>query len=316
MIICTGGSGFLGSNLVRKLNKKKFTNIIIVDRKNNTPPKDLKYKKFISREVFIKKIESKNFFSKVKSVYHFGANSNTSGKNINDYMINNFLFSKKLIEQCVKSKVKIIYASSASVYGVKTYNFKETKYPLNPENFYALSKAMVDYFVLNILKEKPNSKIIGLRYFNVYGPGESHKGNMASVIYNFYKQLRYNNKIKLFKGSDGFADGEQKRDFVYVDDCIDINFWFMKNFKSGIYNVGTGKAETFNKVANLITQYKGNNRTKKKYINIPNEIIQNYQSFTKANVSLLRKVGYEYRFKSLKDGIINYLDHVQMISKL
>ena len=312
MIICTGGSGFLGSNLVRKLNKKKINNILIVDKKNNIPPKDLKYKKFISRETFIKKIENKSFFSKVTCVYHLGANSSTSGKNIKDYMINNFLFSKKLIELCVKNRIKIFYASSASVYGIKANNFKESNYPLNPENYYALSKAMVDYFVLNILKEKPNSKIIGLRYFNVYGPGESQKKNMASVIYNFYKQLKNKNKIKLFKGSDGFADGEQKRDFIYVDDCIDVNLWFMKNFKPGIYNVGTGKAETFNKVADLIILNIGNNQTKKKYINIPEEIIHNYQSFTKANIFSLRKAGYTKTLKNLQQGVNDYLNYLKI----
>tara|TARA_Y100001970_G_scaffold256534_1_gene334321 strand:- start:796 stop:1752 length:957 start_codon:yes stop_codon:yes gene_type:complete len=316
MIICTGGSGFIGSNLVRKLNTKKIKNIIIVDQKHKKPPEDLIFKKFISRENFLKKLDNKKFLTKIKGIYHLGANSSTSGQDIKDYMINNFLFSKKLIQKCIQKNIKIIYASSASVYGIKRTNFKETSYPLNPENYYALSKAMVDYFVLNILKNKPNTKIIGLRYFNVYGPGEDHKKNMASVVYNFYKQIKKNNSIRLFKGSDGFEDGEQKRDFVYIDDCIDINLWLMKNFKPGIYNIGTGKAESFNKVANFIIKKTGTEKTKKKYITIPKSILHNYQSYTKANISKLKKTGYTKRLNSLKEGVTKYLIQMNKISKI
>ncbi|WP_415278432.1 ADP-glyceromanno-heptose 6-epimerase [Candidatus Pelagibacter sp. Uisw_094] len=307
MIICTGGSGFIGSNLIRELNKKKIRNILIVDQKLKKPPKDLKYKSFISREDFLKKINNSNFLSKIKFVYHLGANSSTSGKDINDYMVNNFLFSKKLIEKCIKHKIKIIYASSASVYGTKTKNFKESTYPLYPENFYAISKAMVDYYVLGILNKIPSSKIIGLRYFNVYGPGESQKKNMASVMYNFCKQIKKNNIIKLFKGSDGFEDGEQKRDFVHIDDCIKVNLWLTKNFKSGIYNVGTGKAESFNRVANLIKKFLGNNKTKIKYVKISKDIADNYQSYTQANIIEIRKSGYNKNFIGIQDGVISYV---------
>jgi ADP-L-glycero-D-manno-heptose 6-epimerase len=310
MIICTGGSGFIGSNLVRALNKKNIKNILIVDQKSKKPPKDLKYKSFISREDFLKKIEDYKFLSKVNFVYHLGANSSTSGKDINDYLVNNFLFSKKLIEKCIKHKIKIIYASSASVYGTKTKNFRESTYPLFPENFYAISKAMVDYYVLGILNKKPSSKIIGLRYFNVYGMGESQKKNMASVMYNFFKQIKKNNIIKLFKGSDGFGDGEQKRDFVHIDDCIKVNLWLANNFKSGIYNVGTGKAESFNKVANIIINISGNKNTQIRYINISQNIADNYQSYTKANISRLRKIGYSKPFIEIKDGIDSYLKKI------
>ena len=139
---------------------------------------------------------------------------------------------------------------------------------------------------------------------------KAKKKNMASVMYNFFKQIKKNNIIKLFKGSDGFGDGEQKRDFVHIDDCIKVNLWLANNFKSGIYNVGTGKAESFNKVANIIINISGNKNTQIRYINISQNIADNYQSYTKANISRLRKIGYSKPFIEIKDGIDSYLKKI------
>ena len=307
MIIVTGGFGFIGSNIVEELNKRKIYNIIIVDKIKISPFKKLKFKKFIFYKDLFKFFDSKKNIKKIEVIFHQGANSSTVGKDLKKYINDNFLYTKKIIDVSIKNNIKLIYASSASVYGINNRYFKESSYPLYPENNYGLSKSLVDYYVLNIIGKHKKAKIVGLRYFNVYGPNEKRKKRMASVIFNFRKQLVRDKKINLFKGSDGFLNGEQKRDFVNVKDCVNVNLWFWKKNINGIFNVGTGKAISFNKIAKEIQTNLNYQDIKINYINIPKDILRNYQSFTKANISKLRKVGYKKKFISYKEGVKNYM---------
>ncbi len=310
MIIVTGGFGFIGSNIIKSLNDKNFFNIFVVDKKKVSPFKNLKFKKFFTIQDFQKKLESKSFLNKIDVIFHQGANSSTVGKNVGNYINNNFLFTKNLIDKSVENNIKLIYASSASVYGLKTNEFNESLLPLSPANNYGLSKALVDYYLIDVLKKYNKAPIVGLRYFNVYGPNEYKKKRMASVIYNLAQQILTKNQIKLFKGSDGFKDGEQKRDFVHVQDCVEINLWFWKKKTNGIFNVGTGSAISFNQVANEVKKNLKSNNIKTKYIPIPKDIVTKYQSFTKANISKLRKAGYKKKLINYKLGIKSYLNSI------
>ena len=218
---------------------------------------------------------------------------------------NNLLYSKELLKFCLEKSIQFIYASSASVYGSGT-NFKEDLNNESPINLYAYSKYLFDQLVRKHLG-KNKSQIVGLRYFNVYGPKETHKGSMASVAFHLHQQLKAGTKVNLFKGSDGFADGEQRRDFVYVDDVIDVNLWFMKNpDKSGIYNVGTGKSQTFNEVAEAVIEW--NQKGLINYIDFPDHLKGAYQSYTEADIDSLRKAGYSQEFLDVKAGVKKYLD--------
>ena len=224
-------------------------------------------------------------------------------KRINYIIDINFQYSKILLNYSIKNDIKFIYASSASVYGHSTNSFEDYENE-NPLNLYAISKLMFDNYVRSKIKIK--SQIVGLRYFNVYGKNESHKKNMASVIFHFNNQAKKLKKIKLFGSSHGFKNGEQKRDFVHVDDICDVNIWFMRNNISGIFNVGTGKANSFNHVAGLISKHY--NKIKLKYVNFPKKLIKFYQPYTKANLINLRKIGYKKNFISIENGIKRYLN--------
>ena len=310
MYIVTGGSGFIGSRLIQQLNKKKIENIILVDKKKNKF-RDIKYDKFVYNHDFDTNIEK--YLKKVKCIFHLGANSKTTEKNLKSILVDNYSFSVKIIDKASQFNIPIIYASSASVYGVREKSFDDKNVFLSPENYYALTKSMVDYYVMDKLLRNKNSKIIGLRFFNVYGPGEEFKKEMSSVIFKMYKNFKKYGYISLFKGSHGYKNGNQKRDFIYVSDCINIMLWFRENFKSGIYNLGTGKAKTFNDVASIFLKYYGYKDIKKniKYINFPKSIKNSYQSFTKAKINKLRNAGYKKEFFTLKDGIEDYLKYLE-----
>ena len=303
MIVVTGGLGFIGKNLVKKLEgigkiKKK---LCVVDKKKKLKSKKFKYYNNID---FLNNFKKAKFAKKVKFIFHQGANSNTAEKNFKLIMNDNYFYTIDLIDLCEKYKIPIVYASSASVYGISPNSFDE-KSKMMPANYYSISKSLVDTYVDQKIKKNKKLKIIGLRYFNVYGKGEKDKKRMASVFYHFLNQLKKFNKIKLFKGTKGYRNGEQKRDFVNVIDCVDVNLFFYKNFKSGIYNVGSGIATTFNDVAEKI--FKVNSKKKNiEYINMPLDIIDGYQNYTKANISKLRKVGYKKKFISVYQGAKRY----------
>ncbi len=171
---------------------------------------------------------------------------------------------------------------------------------------YAFSKLVFDQYVRQFLP-KPDSQVVGLRYFNVYGPGESHKGSMASVVWHFYNQLLENDEVQLFAGSDGYADGEQRRDFIHVDDIVNINLWALKNpTVSGIFNAGTGRSQTFNEIAQAVIEWHGKGSIR--YVPFPEHLQGSYQSFTEADISSLRSAGYGDDFLNVQQGVARYLD--------
>jgi ADP-L-glycero-D-manno-heptose 6-epimerase len=220
-------------------------------------------------------------------------------------METNFEFSKQLLHSCLEHTVPLIYASSAAVYGAGT-EFRVAPECEHPINVYAFSKLVFDQYVRQILPD-PGSQVVGLRYFNVYGPGEAHKGGMASVAWHLHNQLAEGDEVRLFSGSDGYADGEQRRDFIHVDDIVNINFWAMDNpGVSGIFNAGTGRSQTFKEVAQAVIDWHGRGRIV--YIPFPDHLKGSYQSFTEADISGLREAGYEASFLTVQQGVARYLD--------
>ncbi|MEK6557534.1 MAG: ADP-glyceromanno-heptose 6-epimerase, partial [Candidatus Margulisiibacteriota bacterium] len=250
MIIVTGGAGFIGSNLIKGLNSQGITQIIVVDDlsdgKKHLNLNRLKIADYIDKNDLLNQLDH---FKNVQTIFHQGACSNTMETDGAFMMRNNFTFSKELLQFALKNQIDFLYASSASVYGDGTSGFRESidcEYPLN---IYAYSKFLFDQYVREILRtnKSPSSQILGLRYFNVYGYQENHKGTMASVAFHLMNQLNHNEPLKLFEGSESF-----KRDFVFVDDVVDINLFFFEKKLSGIYNCGTGKSRSFLDVANIL----------------------------------------------------------------
>ena len=240
-------------------------------------------------------------------MFHQGACTVTTEWDGRYMLENNFRYSKVLLNFCLERSIPFIYASSAAVYGINS-NFAEKRKNEGPINIYGYSKWLFDQYVRG-LKNKIKSQVVGLRYFNVFGPGEAHKNNMASVVYHFDNQINEMGELKLFKGSHGYDDGEQRRDFIFVDDVIKVNLWMMNNSNiSGIYNVGTGKSHSFNDIANAVIKRRKTGRIK--YIPFPKELEESYQSYTEANLENLRSVGYKKEFIALDEGVSTYLDAI------
>ena len=308
--IVTGGLGFIGSNIIEKLNKKNITNIIIIDNFKKNKKKNLQNLKFtdiISKKTFLNKISNFNYFGNINTIFHQGACSDTTNSDKKYMLENNFLYSKKILEYAQQINSKFIYASSASVYGNSQRCIEKNKYE-NSLNYYSLSKLKFDQHVRKILLGRNNIQIVGLRYFNVYGKNEEHKGKMSSVIYHFNNQIKKNGVIKLFEGFNGIENGEQKRDFIYIDDIVKINLWFNKNNISGIFNAGTGNAISYNKIANSIIKF--HKIGKIQYISFPKKLKNQYQNYTKSNNSLLIRNGYKSKFTSFDLGVKKYLNYL------
>ncbi len=312
MHIVTGGAGFIGSNLVRRLIESTDQQVVVVDDLSDGHKfaniADLDIADYLDREEFLQHLSSgKTFESGVKSILHQGACSVTTEWDGRYMMQNNYSYSKKLLHHCLTHDIPFIYASSAAVYG-GAKEFREAPENESPLNIYGYSKLAFDRFVRR-LKLKPRQQVVGLRYFNVYGPREQHKGAMASVAFHFNRQLVEDGEVRLFEGSGGFADGEQRRDFVYVDDVCSINLWFLENpGVSGIFNVGTGHAQSFNDVANAVIAWHGGGRIR--YIPFPEGLGSAYQSFTQADVTRLRATGCDVSFRSVEVGVRDYLDQL------
>ena len=241
----------------------------------------------------------------IEIVFHQGACSTTTEWNGQYMMDNNYSYSKELLHFCLERSIPFIYASSAAVYGVDSKFIEEPKHE-GPVNVYGYSKLLFDNYVRN-LNDTIKSQVVGLRYFNVYGPGEAHKGGMASVMFHFNNQIKDTNTLKLFEGSHGYADGEQLRDFIFVDDVVNVNLWMMNNSDvSGIFNVGTGNSNSFNNAARAVIDWHGKGEIQ--YIPFPDRLMESYQSFTEANLDNLRSAGYEQGFTPLNEGVASYLD--------
>lgn len=308
MIVVTGGAGFIGSNLVKQLNSMyPDMPIVVVDDLTDGAKfrniVDCVITDYLDQNEFLDQIKKNKVFSKLKAVFHQGACSVTTEWNGRYMMENNYNYSKNLLHYCLAWKIPFIYASSAAVYGLGTV-FKEEPVYEKPVNVYAYSKYLFDQYVRSIFNEI-KSQVVGLRYFNVYGPKEHHKGSMASVVLHADKQLKDTGVINLFEGTKGYANGEQLRDFIYVDDAVAVNLWFLESKKSGIYNTGTGSCESFNALARAVIDFYGYGKIC--YIPFPEHLRDCYQNFTQADLLKLRSVGYQGTFRSVATGVKDYL---------
>jgi ADP-L-glycero-D-manno-heptose 6-epimerase len=313
MIVVTGGAGFIGSNLVKGLNEQGRTDILVVDDLENGAKfvnlVDCEIQDYMDKDEFLSAIQSqKEFMPPIEAILHQGACSTTTEWDGRYMMRNNYDYSKHLLHYCMKHKIPFIYASSAAVYGGGKV-FKESHECEAPLNVYGYSKFLFDQYVRRVLPTAKN-QIVGLRYFNVYGPREQHKGSMASVAFHFRNQIGEAGKVKLFEGSDGYADGEQRRDFIYIGDAVAVNLWFLQQrSKSGIFNLGTGKSHSFNEVARAVIKAEGKGIIE--YIPFPDHLRGRYQSFTEADMSALLAAGYTQPFKDIEQGVGAYMEWLQ-----
>ncbi len=319
--IVTGAAGFIGSKLVEGLNRRGITEVIAVD---NLAHAD-KFKNLAACEIadYIDQAELparlEALEGSVEAVLHQGACSDTMESDGRFMMENNYAYSRRLLEWCQDEEVPLLYASSAAVYG-RGPDYREERACERPLNVYGYSKFLFDQLVRARLAEA-SAQIVGLRYFNVYGPNESHKGRMASVALHAYHQLLNEGKVKLFVGSDGYRDGEQRRDFICVDDVVAVNLWFLERRNvSGVFNCGTGRAQSFNRVAvAAINSVHGTQATLQdvvakgliEYIPFPPALVGKYQSFTEADLAKLRAAGYPGEFMTVEQGVAAYVKQLQ-----
>lgn len=310
MIIVTGGAGFIGSNIVHRLNAAGITDILIVDDLSNGHKAmnlaDARIADYMDHEAFLGRLlAGRDFGPKVSAVLHQGACTVTTEWDGRLMMRRNHEFSRELLHWCLAREVALIYASSASVYGAGR-EFRAVPEHERPINVYAWSKLVFDQHVRRCISDA-RSQVVGLRYFNVYGPREAHKGSMASVIWHFHRQLLEGSEVRLFGASHDFAAGEQRRDFIHVDDVASANLWFLEHGgKRGIFNLGTGTARSFNDVARAVIDWHGHGEIR--YVPFPEGLVDGYQSFTEADLDTLRLAGYRHDFIGLEEGVRAYLD--------
>ena len=321
--IVTGAAGFIGSNLVKALNERGITDIVAVDNLTKADKfrnlVDCEIAEYVDKNDFLEVVESGELGGGIDAIFHEGACSDTMETDGRYMMENNYRYSLSLLEWCQEEAAPFLYASSASVYGSGTV-FKEERECEAPLNVYGYSKFLFDQAVRPQLAAA-SAQIAGFRYFNVYGPRENHKGRMASVAYHFFNQYRDSGKIKLFEGNDGYANGEQRRDFVSVEDVVKVNLFFLDNpDKSGIFNLGTGRSQTFNEVAvaslNACRALESKDALSLdalkaqgliEYIAFPAALQGKYQSYTQADLALLRKIGYAAEFLTVEQGVSRYI---------
>jgi len=313
MIIVTGGAGFIGSNLIKLLNQAGHTNIVAVDDLTDGTKfanlVDLDIADYLDKDDFLARVVAGDPFEEwdeIEAIFHQGACSATTEWNGKFVMEVNYDYSKALLHFCIARGIPFIYASSAATYGGRNDNFIEDRRFEQPLNVYGYSKFLFDEYVRRLLPTT-NSQIVGLKYFNVYGPREQHKGSMASVAFHLNNQMKAGQNPKLFEGCDGFGNGGQTRDFVYVEDVCNVNIWFWKNAgKSGIYNCGTGRAEPFLNVAEAVVKHHG--RGQVEFIPFPDHLKGRYQSYTQADLTKLRATGCDVQFRSVAEGVAEYME--------
>ncbi len=311
MIIITGAAGFIGSYLTGKLNQAGYTDLILVDRFDD-PNKDFnllnkKYRKFIDREKFFKWL-IKNA-TDVDFIFHMGARTDTLGQEPELYQQLNLIYSQRLWNICSEIQVPLLYASSAATYGNGEVGFSDCHTnvsSLRPLNLYGWSKHDFDVWALKQTRTPPFWT--GLKFFNVYGPNEYHKGRMASVVMHAFKTIKNSGKMKLFRSHHrDYGDGEQSRDFIYVDDIAEVMMFFMNNQKNpGIYNVGTGKARSFLDLTTAVFNSL-EMQPNISFIDTPVDLRGRYQYFTEAEIVKLREIGYTKDFTSLEEGVDAYV---------
>jgi len=321
--IVTGAAGFIGSNLVKALNERGITDVLAVDdlKEGNkfSNLADCDIADYLDKDEFLDRLEEGDFDGQMSAILHQGACSDTTETDGRLMMDANYRYSRRLLDYCIAEEVHFIYASSAAVYGGNR-EFREVREHEAPLNVYGYSKFLFDQLVRRRYEER-TAQVVGLRYFNVYGERESHKGRMASVAYHFFNQYRGTGHVRLFTGSGGYGDGEQRRDFVSVEDCIKVNLFFLDHpGESGIYNVGTGAAQSFHDVATATVNACRKARNESpltlaamrergiiQYIPFPEDLRGRYQSYTQADISALRDAGYTAPFLTVEQGVARYI---------
>ncbi|MDD4151662.1 MAG: ADP-glyceromanno-heptose 6-epimerase [Candidatus Gracilibacteria bacterium] len=315
--IITGGVGFIGNVIIGALNKKGIKNIYVVDELDesekwkNLVNKD--YLDYFDKDLFLNLLETGKFkLEKDDIIIHMGAISATTEKDSNKLMNNNTKYTYTLFKESQKVGASFIYASSAATYGNGDKGYDDRNYDLEPLNMYGYSKHLLDKYIIRDTNDfnSLNGQVVGLKFFNVYGPNEYFKGTMSSVVFHGFNQIKKDGIIKLFKSyKEGFLDGEQKRDFIYILDIIKVIDFFIENRNiSGIYNVGTGVARTFKDlaIATFSALSKDNNI---EYIDMPEGLKEKYQYFTESDMSKLREVGYKENFYTLEEGVKDYVQN-------
>ncbi|MFN8770395.1 MAG: ADP-glyceromanno-heptose 6-epimerase [Neisseriaceae bacterium] len=330
IIVVTGGFGFIGSNIIKELNNRGYKDIIVVDNllsgnkiKNLI---DCDILDFVDKEDFIKEIENGNYDNQLDYIIHQGACSDTTVKDGNYMMKNNYEYSTILLEYCQKNEVPLLYASSAATYGERT-EFIEKRDFEAPLNVYGYSKFLFDQMVRRYFESGLSAPVVGLRYFNVYGDRENHKGRMSSVVLHNFNQYIRTGQVKLFEGCGGYGNGQQVRDFISVSDVVKVNMFFFDNHLndkeeiSGIFNCGTGLARSFNDLSlatinacrfnqalECLTLDKAIKDGIIDYIPFPDDLVGRYQCYTQANITWLRESGFKDEFLSLEDGVRQYVN--------
>lgn len=327
MYIVTGGAGFIGANLVAALNARDIRDVVVVDDLSQADKfrnlTDCEVADYLDKRDFVRVMQARASRQRVKAVFHQGACSDTMEHNGAYMMENNFEYSKIVLHYCQARRIPLLYASSAAIYGAGKV-FREERAHEAPLNVYGYSKFLFDQYVRRLLPKK-TAPIVGLRYFNVYGDREQHKGRMASVAFHHFEQYRRDGKVRLFEGCDGYAAGEQRRDFISVEDVAAVNLYFLDHpNRSGIYNVGTGRSQTFNDVAlAVINAFRVQSGAAAlllieaqasglvEYIPFPDALKGKYQSFTQADIGALRKAGYRREFLTVEQGVARYVQRLK-----
>lgn len=325
-IVVTGAAGFIGANLVKGLNGAGADDVIAVDDLTQGDKfrnlVDCRIADYLDKDEFLERLRSGAFKGKVRAILHQGACSDTTASDGRYVMQVNYAYSQALLSFCADEKIPLIYASSAATYGASTV-FRESPECEGPLNVYGYSKLLFDQYVRRVIGHT-GQQIVGLRYFNVYGPREQHKGRMASVAFHFFNQFSADGHVRLFEGSGGYGDGEQRRDFVSVEDVVKVNLFFLENpGLSGIFNCGTGAAQSFNEVAvatvNSCRRGRGEQALSLsamqqegliRYIPFPGDLRGKYQSYTEADLGNLRATGYTAPFLTVEQGVSRYIDHL------
>jgi ADP-L-glycero-D-manno-heptose 6-epimerase len=315
MIVLTGGAGFIGSNLLKKLNDEGYEDILVVDSLGfGEKWKNLvghTFRDFIHKHEFLSRLEN-NEFPAIDVIFHLGACSSTTEKDADYLLENNFHYSRDLLLWAQKKYAKFIYASSAATYGDGSAGYSddnEISLKLRPLNMYGYSKQLFDEFVI---KNGFDKKVTGVKFFNVFGPNEYHKGEMCSMVFKAYHQILIDGKVKLFASTvPAISDGEQKRDFVYVKDCVEILYYFMNNEVSGIYNLGTGNANTWRDLMKAVFQAM-NVPENIEIVDMPEYLLGKYQNFTEADMNKLRKVKPDLSFQTIQNSVKDYVQNYLM----